>query len=194
MLMRTAISLTPAGRDCGQTAEAEDLVQETLLKAFHAIDQLVPGTNPRAWLLTVLRRTWIDRWRTRQRRPDAQAVDLDHVAEPAARRMSETDPVGVHDGEWTDPEAVMSRFADQTILNALRLLPEGYRWALLLVDVQSLTIEEAAEALDIAPGTIKSRLHRGRAMLRDRLHDYATEHGWNNDRPEVRACEVKHHD
>ena len=71
MLMRTAISLTPA---TGQNAEAEDLVQETLLKAFKAIDRLEPGTHPRAWLLTLLRRTWIDRWRKRERRPDEQAV------------------------------------------------------------------------------------------------------------------------
>ena len=171
MLMRTAISLTPAP---GNPAEAEDLVQETLLKAFKAIDQLQPGTSPKAWLLTMLRRTWIDRWRKRERRPDGHAVDLDNVAEPA----TDNEPAGEYDGDWTDPQALMSRFGDQDIIGALRLLPEGYRWALLLVDVQSLSVEEAADTLDVAPGTIKSRLHRGRAMLRDRLHVYATERGW----------------
>jgi len=170
MLMRTAISLMPGP---GKTAEAEDLVQETLLKAFKAIDQLEPGSHPRAWLLTMLRRTWIDRWRLRERRPDGRAADLDSVAEPTF----ETQP-GEYDEDWTDPESLLSRFGDQDIIKALQLLPEAYRWALLLVDVQALSVEEAAQALDVAPGTIKSRLHRGRAMLRDQLHGYASERGW----------------
>ena len=181
MLMRTAISLTHPGSTPGNTAEAEDLVQETLLKAFKAIDRLEPGTSPKAWLLTMLRRTWIDRWRKRERRPDGHAVDLDNIAEPAA----ETEPAGEHDADWADPQALMSRFGDQDIIDALRLLPDGYRWALLLVDVQSLSVEEAAETLEVAPGTIKSRLHRGRAMLRDQLHGYATERGWLGDKADA---------
>jgi RNA polymerase sigma-70 factor (ECF subfamily) len=187
MLMRTAISLTPA---TGQNAEAEDLVQETLLKAFKAIEQLGPGTHPRAWLLTMLRRTWIDRWRKRERRPDGQAVDLDAVAEPEGDVSSP----GEHDGDWSEPDALLSRFGDQQIIDALRLLPEGYRWALLLVDVQSLTIEEAAQTLDVAPGTVKSRLHRGRAMLRDRLHGFATQRGWLTDKQGHTIAEGKNHD
>lgn len=174
MLMRTAISLMPSP---GKTAEAEDLVQETLLKAFKAIDQLEPNTHPRAWLLTMLRRTWIDRWRNRERRPDGLAVNLDSVAEPAADTRA-----GEHDDDWTDPESLLSRFGDQDVIKALHLLPEAYRWALLLVDVQALSVEEAAHSLDVAPGTIKSRLHRGRAMLRDQLHGYASERGWLNKR------------
>ena len=170
MLMRTAISLMPGP---GKTAEAEDLVQETLLKAFKAIDQLEPGSHPRAWLLTMLRRTWIDRWRKRERRPDGNAAALDSVAEPTVEIQ-----LGEHDGDWTDPESLLSRFGDQDIIKALQLLPEAYRWALLLVDVQALSVEEAAKTLGVAPGTIKSRLHRGRAMLRDQLHGYASERGW----------------
>jgi RNA polymerase sigma-70 factor (ECF subfamily) len=170
MLMRTAISLMPGP---GKTAEAEDLVQETLLKAFKSIDRLEPGSHPRAWLLTMLRRTWIDRWRKRERRPDGKAADLDSVAEPAVEAQA-----GDHDEDWTDPESLLSRFGDQDIIKALQLLPEAYRWALLLVDVQGLSVDEAAETLDVAPGTIKSRLHRGRATLRDHLHGYATERGW----------------
>lgn len=183
MLLRTAISLAP------DTAEAEDLVQDTLLKAFKSMDRLKQGSHPRAWLLTMLRRTWIDRWRKRTRRPDGQAVDLDQVAEPHA----EIESAGDHDNEWTEPEALLSRFGDQEIIDALRLLPEGYRWALLLVDVQSLTVDEAAETLDVAPGTIKSRLHRGRAMLRDQLHGFAKEHGWltpQQDKPMKQEREV----
>lgn len=168
MLMRTAISLTP------DTAQAEDLVQDTLLKAFKAIDRLEQGTHPRAWLMTLLRHTWIDQWRKRTRRPDGQAVDLDQVAEPHAPLDSAQD----HDAQWSAPEELLTKFADQEIIDALHLLPEGYRWALLLVDVQSLTLDEAAETLDVAPGTIKSRLHRGRAMLRERLHDLAADRGW----------------
>lgn len=178
MLMRTAISLTPS---LGNPTEAEDLVQETLLKAFKAIDRLEPGTSPKAWLLTMLRRTWIDRWRKQERRPDGHAVGLDNAAEPEAEAAS----AGESDVEWTDPQALMSRFDDQDIIDALRLLPEGYRWALLLVDVQSLSVEEAAETLEVAAGTVKSRLHRGRAMLRDRLHGYAAERGWLRGRADA---------
>lgn len=167
MLMRTAISMTH------NAAEAEDLVQDTLLKAFSALDQLRPGSHPKAWLLTMLRRTWIDRWRNRTRRPDGEAVGLDHAPEPET-----TEDVGRHDADWADPDALMQRFGDQEVIDALQLLPEGNRWALLLVDVQSLTIDEAAEVLEVAPGTVKSRLHRGRAMLRDRLHGFAQDRGW----------------
>lgn len=191
MLLRTAISLTPGSRNgTGNVAEAEDLVQETLLKAFKHLDQLEPGTNPRAWLLTILRRTWIDRWRRSDRRPDGHAVDLDDIAEP----QSAPDAAGEHDGEWIEPEELLSRFSDQQVIDALRLLPEGHRWALLLVDVQSLTIEEAAEALDVAPGTVKSRLHRGRAMLRDQLHNFAVDRGWFSRRGKEVAKEGKTHE
>lgn len=187
MLMRTAISLMPGP---GKTAEAEDLVQDTLLKAYKAIGQLKPGSHPRAWLLTMLRRTWIDRWRKQERRPDGQALDMDSVAEPAAQTPS----VGEHDDDWTDPESLLSRFEDQDIIKALQLLPDPYRWTLLLVDVQALSIEEAAQTLDVAPGTIKSRLHRGRAMLRDQLHGYASERGWMNKRDEETIQEGNTHD
>jgi RNA polymerase sigma-70 factor (ECF subfamily) len=184
MLMRTAISLMPGP---GKTAEAEDLVQETLLKAFKSIDQLESGSHPRAWLLTMLRRTWIDRWRKTERRPDGNAADLDSVAEPAVEVQ-----VGEHDEDWTDPQSLLSRFGDQDIIKALQLLPEAYRWALLLVDVQGLSVEEAAHALDVAAGTIKSRLHRGRAMLRDQLHYYASERGWLGTDGNTKAEETTH--
>ena len=184
MLMRTAISLTP------DAAEAEDLVQDTLLKAFAAIDRLEPGTHPRAWLLTMLRRTWIDRWRRNQRRPDTRAAGLDSVAEPQA----DPDTVGQHDADWSDPQALLGRFEDMDIVRALRMLPEVYHWALLMVDVQSLSVQEAAEALDVAPGTIKSRLHRGRAMLRDSLHGLASQRGWIKDPTGSEKPEGQAHD
>ena len=171
MLMRTAISMTATP---GDTAEAEDLVQDTLLKAFNALDQLKADSHPKAWLLTMLRRTWIDRWRKQSRSPERQAVDLDHAPEPEAAQH-----VGQYDAQWDQPEDLMQRLGDQEIIDAMRLLPQGYRWALLLVDVQSLSMEEAAEVLGVATGTVKSRLHRGRAMLRDRLFRFAQDRGWD---------------
>lgn len=182
MLMRTALSMTT------QTAPAEDLVQSTLLKAYKHLDRLEPGTNTRAWLMTLLRNTWIDQWRKDDRKPDAHAVDLTAAPEPEANTQ---DPAGVHDENWSNPEALMQRFGDQEIIDALRLIPEGYRWALLLVDVQSMSIPEAAEVLDIAPGTVKSRLHRGRAMLRDRLYDFANQRGWVTGPKAESSVEVK---
>ncbi len=151
---------------CGRSsADAEDLAQETMLKAYRAIDQFRPGTDARAWLLTILRHTRIDRLRAAH--PDADAVSLEDLAQDPPGRPESAEM------NWQlvveNPEAVLAEFTDAEMIGELGRLPEEIRWTLLLVDVEGLDHQEAASVLDVPVGTIKSRAHRGRTMLRDAL-------------------------
>lgn len=163
-VLRTAQVLLRGG------TEADDLAQETLIKAFRAIDQFAEGTDIRAWLMTILRRTRIDRLRSSARRADE--VSLDAIqAEPVDPRADE--PAGTE--QWQDAEAMLQAFSDAQVIEALRQLPEDIRWTLMLVDVEGLEQQDAAKILDVPVGTVKSRAHRGRAMLRQTLLPVARE-------------------
>jgi len=150
-VLRTARILTRSG------ADADDLAQETMLKAFRAIDQLSAGSNPKAWLMTILRNAHVDRLRAQH--PSELSLNANLVAE----RESETPP------GWGDAEQVLASFSDEQIIAALRTLPPEIRWTLLLADVQGMDDVETAQVLGVPDGTIKSRLHRGRRMLRNSL-------------------------
>lgn len=164
-VLRTAQLLLRGG------TEADDLAQETLIKAFRAMDQFEEGTDVRAWLMTILRRTRIDRLRASARQ--AGQVSLDALtSEPADER---DDPAGHGEAEWHDAEAMLQAFSDEQVIQALRQLPEEIRWTLLLVDVERLDQQEAAAILEVPVGTVKSRAHRGRAMLREKLLPKARE-------------------
>ncbi len=178
----------------GRAGEAEDLVQEAMIKALRGMDGFTEGTDIKAWLMTILRRTHIDMIRSRKRYEAAVA----EKAEAALREEgagagsagneqgaagtdvgTETDEwAGAYDGKWREPGAVFERFGDEEVIAALKALPEEIRWTLLLVDVEGLEQSAAAEILEVPVGTIKSRAHRGRAMLRDRLYEWAQERGW----------------
>jgi RNA polymerase sigma-70 factor (ECF subfamily) len=170
MLLRTARYLSR--RD----DEAEDLVQETMLKALKAINSFEDGTDVKAWLMTILRRTHIDVVRARQRRPVPTPLGSVDAAELAANKDALV--AGVHDGRWRNPQELLERFEDQTVIDALQDLPEAIRWTLMLVDVEQMDQTEAAGVLGVPVGTIKSRAHRGRQMLRDRLFEVAKQRGW----------------
>ena len=149
----------------GNSAEAEDLAQETMLKAFRAIEQYRDGTDARAWLLTILRHARVDRIRSLA--ASAGTVSVEDLAQ---------DPAGRSQGEELDrlvvsenPQVVLERFSDADMIRALADLPEEIRWTLLLVDVEGMDQNEAAAILHVPVGTIKSRAHRGRMMLRDAL-------------------------
>ncbi len=159
VLLRTAQYLT------GSAQEAEDLAQETVLRAMSAIDTFEAGTNAKAWLLTILRRLHIDRLRASRRRVSAISLDGQDGIDPAAP----PDDAGAYDSKWHSPEAILEGFEDAEIVGALKALPDEIRWTLLLVDVEQMEHREAARILDVPEGTIKSRAFRGRAMLRDRL-------------------------
>ncbi|MFA9480263.1 sigma-70 family RNA polymerase sigma factor [Phycisphaerales bacterium AB-hyl4] len=169
LLLRTAGYMTRHEQD------AQDLVQDAVLKAMKAIDRFEPGTDARSWLLTILRRAHIDRVRQAQRRGTVLSLD---AAEAFDVEDPQADRQGVHDEQWHTPQQLMERFEEQQIIEALRGLHAEIRWTLLLVDVEGLDLSEAARVLEVPVGTVKSRTHRGRGMLRDRLFQFASEHGW----------------
>jgi RNA polymerase sigma-70 factor (ECF subfamily) len=152
-------------------AEADDVAQETLVKAFKALDSFQEGTDVKAWLMTILRNTRIDHLRRRATRGDE--VSLDGLPfEPASAESAggqDADPA------WDDPQALLQQFSDRHVIQALQRLPEEIRWTLLLVDVEGMDHADAAAVLGVPVGTVKSRAHRGRAMLRDALLPVARE-------------------
>jgi RNA polymerase sigma-70 factor, ECF subfamily len=163
-LLRTAQFLTH------DAAEAEDLVQETLVKAFRRLAQFSPGTDAKAWLMSILRNTRIDRLRSAGSK--GQAVSLDQmITDPAA---PEAEPMA-DESAWQEPQRMMQQFSDRQVIAAMQRLPEDIRWTLLLVDVEGLEQADAAQVLDVPVGTVKSRAHRGRAMLREALLPVARE-------------------
>jgi RNA polymerase sigma-70 factor (ECF subfamily) len=134
-----------AYRMTGNAADAEDLVQETLLRAFRAFDRYTPGTNCKAWLYTILQRVRTDALRKSGRSP--ATVELDGDGPPVAGAQH---------------HALQRRDLEQ----ALQSLPEAFRSAVVLRDVEELSYEEIATILDVPIGTVMSRIHRGRALIR----------------------------
>ncbi|HVS72755.1 MAG TPA: sigma-70 family RNA polymerase sigma factor [Phycisphaerae bacterium] len=156
LVLRTARYLT---RDA---AEAEDLAQETLLKAYRSIATFDVSTQATAWLTAILRNTRIDRARANRR--ESGDVSLDAFAHGAQDRSDRTSPV-----DLADVAALLDRLSDEQIIDALRDLPDDIRWTLLLVNVEQLDHAQAAAIMGVPVGTVKSRAHRGRQMLRDKL-------------------------
>lgn len=144
----------------GNDADADDLAQETLMKAFRGLDRLKDETDVRAWLLTILRHTRVDRVRAAAAHPEISLEQLG--SEPAAAVEHQVETV-------ENPHALLEAFSDRQVIEALQRLPEEIRWSLLLVDVEGLSLDDAARLLEVPTGTIKSRLHRGRAMLKETL-------------------------
>jgi RNA polymerase sigma-70 factor (ECF subfamily) len=151
---------------CADRDRAGDLVQETVLRALRFFDRFEPGTNCRAWLLTILHNTFRNQYRSSRR--ERGQVDID---EPGAARAA-SEAAGIE----TNPETiVLSEMMDQEIVDALRALPEEFRSTVVLVDLQELSYEEAARALGCPVGTVRSRLSRGRRVLERKLAGYARE-------------------
>jgi len=168
VLLRTARYLTHHDQ------QAEDLAQDTMMKAMRAIDRFQEGTDIKAWLMTILRRTHIDTVRSNKHYAHAVSIEQTEIELADLRQ----DDGGQYDGRWNEPAALLERFGDREVIEALQGLPEDIRWTLLLVDVEQLDHSAAATILEVPVGTIKSRAHRGRAMLRDRLYLWAQERGW----------------
>ena len=152
-------------------ADAEDLVQETFLRAYRGFHQFEPGTNLKAWLYRILMNTFINTYRKRQRQP--QVVDgPDDVDE-----WFLFDRLGSHSVERSAEEDVLERIPDADVKAALESIPENFRMAVLLADVEGFSYKEIAEIMDVPIGTVMSRLHRGRKALEKALYDVAKERG-----------------
>lgn len=142
--------------------DAEDLAQETMIKAFKSIEGLTPGTNARAWLITVLRTTHVDRLRVgHESDVSLNALKMDLAEAPSRPAEDAT--------AWRDPDRMLAQLSDQEVISALKSLSSEIRWTLLLVDIEGLKDEDAAAVMEVPPGTVKSRVHRGRRMLREAL-------------------------
>jgi RNA polymerase sigma-70 factor (ECF subfamily) len=155
-----------ARRLVGTREEAEDLVQETYARAFRAWRQYTPGTNLRAWLLRILTNLNVDRGRKLQRTPDMQPLEESDYY--LANRMAESA------GENSlDQERVVERLSQDSIVTALSSLPHDFRDVVVLVDIGDFSYADASQILEIPMGTVMSRLHRGRRLLKQRLAEEA---------------------
>ena len=165
-LYRVALRLT------ANPSDADDLVQETMLKAYRAWDQYEKGTNAKGWLLTILRHAFINEYRRRTRHPEN--VDLDTI-EPFAvfGEIQDDDPQG----------AFFDKIVDDEVLKAIDQLPETFRETLVLSDVEGMSYQEIAKILEIPVGTVKSRLFRARQALQGKLYDYAVSNGYIKGTP-----------
>lgn len=151
--------------------EAEDLVQETYLRAYRFFHKFEPGTNCRAWLLSIQRHLFINRYRRKKKQPEF--IDWEKI-----ERDYDSLALGQEDTQKWNPESILcSHDMGSEIEKALKELPEEFRTAIILVDIDELTYEEAAQILECPIGTVRSRLSRGRRMLQVALRDYAVERG-----------------
>jgi RNA polymerase sigma-70 factor, ECF subfamily len=159
-----------ARRLAGSREEAEDLVQETFARAFRAWRSFEPGTNLRAWLFRILTNLNIDRGRKIQRSPDMQPLEENDYF--LYNRLEES----VGDSN-VDERRVVERLSQNDAVSALAELPHDFRDVVLLVDLADFTYSDAAQILDIPIGTVMSRLHRGRRILKQSLAESAVEDG-----------------
>jgi len=165
-LYRTALRMTRS------EADAEDLVQETYIRAFRFRDQFTLGTNMKAWLFRILTNTFINTYRRKTAQPEV--TDLDGIDEFSLYRRMADDRAA---SSSPDPEAeLLKTVVDTEVTDALEELPERFRTTVLL-DVEGFSYKEIAEMLSIPIGTVMSRLHRGRKFLQKRLYDLARERG-----------------
>jgi RNA polymerase sigma-70 factor (ECF subfamily) len=165
-LYNKALHLTRRPEDAG------DMVQETYLRAYRTFSSFKEGTNCKAWLFTILYSIFVNKYRREQREPDT--VSIDELEETFHRTLADVDwetnfaALTGSELDWQGPE----------VNHALAKLPEDFRSAVLLVDVEGFTYEEAAAALECPVGTLRSRLFRARRMLFIELHDYARRMGF----------------
>ncbi|MEX1038675.1 MAG: sigma-70 family RNA polymerase sigma factor [Acidimicrobiia bacterium] len=163
-------------------ADAEDLVQETFLKAYRAYDSFTAGTNLKAWLYRILTNTYINKYRKAARRPDE--VDLGDVEDLYMYRRIGSEESA--EASRTTEDRVLDGLVESDIKRAVESLPENFRIPVLLADLEGLSYQEIADILEIPIGTVMSRLHRGRKAMQKTLWEFASKRGLlpeNAERP-----------
>ncbi len=156
-------------RMTNNAADAEDLLQETYLKAFRFWDKYERGTNIRAWLFRIMKNSYINRYRKESKEPET--VDYDEVQNIYAPRAGGADENDLQ-------KSLFGNLLEDDVAMAIAGLPEEFRTVVILCDIEGLTYEEIAEFLDIPLGTVRSRLHRGRKLLRSKLMKFARDKGY----------------
>lgn len=165
-LYRTAL------RMARNQSDAEDLVQETYLKAWRSFDQFHAGSNLRAWLFTILTNTYISRYRHESRAPQMETFEPESEDAMQAQFLRS----GAN-RDLTPEEQVLAKVPDQEVRDAVQALPSHYRLAVLLADVEGFSYKEIAAILGVPMGTVMSRIARGRKLLQRSLFTYAQQHG-----------------
>ncbi len=152
-------------------SDAQDLVQDTYAKAYVSFHQFEPGTNLKAWLYRILTTTFINTYRKDQRRPQLSDQELEdwQIADASSHTSDQ--------GKSAE-DVVLENLPDSDIKRALAEIPEEFRIAVYLADVEGFSYKEIAEIVGVPTGTVMSRLHRGRKQLREKLTDYARELGY----------------
>ena len=165
-LFKSALRMTRSRED------AEDLIQETYLKAYKYYGRFVEGTNFKAWLFKIMKNTFINTYRKAKVQPPK--VDFDEVQEGFEETLMENQPA------WSiDPESgFLGSEIDHEVREALGSLPHDYKMVVLLADLEGFAYKEIAEILEVPVGTVMSRLYRGRRLLEKTMLDYAREHGY----------------
>jgi len=157
--------------------DARDIAQDSYLRAFRTFENFRPGTNAKAWLFTIVYSVFVNRWHKERRE---SSVSIEELEEEFPRLLAVEDPAAIRESLSTRP----ADWAQPEVDAALRRLPEAFRSALLLVDVEELTYEEAAAALGCPIGTLRSRLFRARKALYVALREFAVRAGYAPAPPE----------
>ncbi len=161
MLHAVALRLTR------NAVDAEDLTQNTVVKALRFHDRFQEGTYIKAWLLTILRNTFINEYRRKARRP--ALVELSGTEASETKNPDPDVPMGYRGGSREE----LMELLDDKVRGAIEALPEDFRGAVIMADLEDKSYKQIAELMDCPLGTVMSRLYRGRKLLRDTLHDYA---------------------
>ena len=155
-------------------ADANDLVQETYMKAYRFIDKYIEGTNAKAWLFKILKNAFINQYRKESKRPTK--VDFEDIVSYQNEEDSK------YSGYIDLRQEIYQTMMGDEVTNAVNALPVDFRSVILLCDIEGFTYEEIAKIIDIPIGTVRSRLHRARNMLKEKLKDYAESVGFKDKR------------